>query len=133
MDKSFSIIFSSSPSSHPNREGEKREKQIESLAQELDLLSFQYDTYEYKDTVSNNEENLCTLQNLIATGQTKEILSWLSEIIEEENEYSSKAKELSDAIIRTSQSKTPSLDHMISLAKEREFISKKIITNEKEL
>ena len=58
-------------------------KEIEKLAVDLDNFSYEYDTYEYKDTVENREEQVEKITEDILNKKTEAIKDWLLEASEE--------------------------------------------------
>ena len=59
------------------------QKEIEKLAVDLDNFSYEYDTYEYKDTVENREEQVEKITEDILNKKTEAIKDWLLEASEE--------------------------------------------------
>ena len=58
-------------------------KKIEKLAADLDNFSYEYDTYEYKDTVENREEQVEKITEDILNKKTGCLKDWLVEVSEE--------------------------------------------------
>ncbi len=59
------------------------QKEIEKLAVDLDNFSYEYDTYEYKDTVENREEQVEKITEDILNQKTECLKDWLVEVSEE--------------------------------------------------
>ena len=59
------------------------QKEIEKLAVDLDNFSYEYDTYEYKDTVENREEQVEKITEDILNQKTGCLKDWLVEVSEE--------------------------------------------------
>ena len=59
------------------------QKEIEKLAVDLDNFSYEYDTYEYKDTVENREEQVEKIIEDILNKKTECLKDWLVEVSEE--------------------------------------------------
>ena len=59
------------------------QKEIEKLAADLDNFSYEYDTYEYKDTVENREEQVEKITEDILNQKTECLKDWLVEVSEE--------------------------------------------------
>ena len=58
-------------------------KEIEKLAIDLDNFSYEHDTYEYKDTVENRDEQVEKIKEDILNQKTGGLKEWLAEILEE--------------------------------------------------
>ena len=59
------------------------QQEIKKLAVDLDNFSFEYDTYEYKDTVENREEQVEKITEDILNKKTGCLKDWLVEVSEE--------------------------------------------------
>ena len=59
------------------------QQEIKKLAVDLDNFSYEYDTYEYKDTVENREEQVEKITEDILNKKTEAIKDWLLEVSEE--------------------------------------------------
>ena len=59
------------------------QKEIKKLAVDLDNFSYEYDTYEYKDTVENREEQVEKITEDILNKKTGCLKDWLVEVSEE--------------------------------------------------
>lgn len=59
------------------------QQEIRKLAVDLDNFSYEYDTYEYKDTVENREEQVEKLTEDILNKETAGLKDWLTEVTEE--------------------------------------------------
>ena len=59
------------------------QQEIKKLAVDLDNFSYEYDTYEYKDTVENREEQVEKITEDIQNKKTDSIKDWLLEVSEE--------------------------------------------------
>ena len=59
------------------------QQEIEKLAADLDNFSYEYDTYEYKDTVENREEQMEKITEDILNQKTGCLKDWLVEVSEE--------------------------------------------------
>ena len=59
------------------------QQEIEKLAVDLDNFSYEYDTYEYKDTVENREEQVEKITEDILNKKTECLKDWLVEVSEE--------------------------------------------------
>ncbi len=69
----------------------------QSLAEELNQFAYDYDLYEYRDSVEDPEAHIAMLKSDIESGDTKEIKEFLQGIVEEEDgmpEDIARAKEL---------------------------------------
>ena len=56
------------------------QQEIRKLAVDLDNFSYEYDTYEYKDTVENREEQVEKLTEDILNKETAGLKDWLTEV-----------------------------------------------------
>ena len=80
------------------KEGPEKDPVLK-LAAELDQFSYDYDTYEYWDSVENREEGTDQIVQSILKKDVQPILEWLADVIEEaDEEYAPKAKELSERL-----------------------------------
>lgn len=61
-------------------------KEIKQLAVELDQFAYDFDTYAYKDVLSDREQSVAALEKSIANGTTKHIKNWLQSITLAEND-----------------------------------------------
>ena len=59
------------------------QQEIKKLAVDLDNFSYEYDTYEYKDTVENREEQVEKITEDILNKKTECLKDWLVEVSEE--------------------------------------------------
>ena len=59
------------------------QQEIKKLAVDLDNFSYEYDIYEYKDTVENREEQVEKLTEDILNKDTAGLKDWLTEVSEE--------------------------------------------------
>ena len=59
------------------------QQEIRKLAVDLDNFSYEYDTYEYKDTVENREEQVEKITEDILNKDTAGLKDWLTEVAEE--------------------------------------------------
>lgn len=59
------------------------QQEIKKLAVDLDNFSYEYDTYEYKDTVENREEQVEKITEDILNQKTGYLKDWLVEVSEE--------------------------------------------------
>lgn len=59
------------------------QQEIKKLASDLDVFAYEYDTYEYKDTVESREEQVEKLTEDIQNKKTDSIKDWLLEVSEE--------------------------------------------------
>jgi len=57
-------------------------EEIKQLAVDLDKFSYEYDTYEYKDSIEDREEQIDKLTEDILTRKTDDIKKWLIEVSE---------------------------------------------------
>lgn len=57
-------------------------EEIKQLAVDLDKFSYEYDTYEYKDSIEDREEQIDKLTEDILTRKTSDIKKWLIEVSE---------------------------------------------------
>ena len=57
-------------------------EEIKQLAVDLDKFSYEYDTYEYKDSIEDREEQIDKLTEDILTRKTGDIKKWLIEVSE---------------------------------------------------
>lgn len=58
-------------------------QEIKKLAVDLDNFSYEYDTYEYKDSVENREEQVDKITEDILNKDTAGLKDWLTEVSEE--------------------------------------------------
>lgn len=70
--------------------------EIRSLAADIDRFSYDFDPYEYNDTVENSEQSISQISSEIASGDTDGIERFLEEIVEADElpENVDRAKEL---------------------------------------
>ena len=61
------------------------QQEIKKLAVDLDNFSYEYDIYEYKDTVENREEQVEKLTENILNKETAGLKDWLTEVAKESN------------------------------------------------
>ena len=69
----------------------------QSLAEQLNQFAYDYDLYEYRDSVEDPEAHIAMLKNDIENGTTEGITSYLQEIVDQEDglpEDLERAKEL---------------------------------------
>lgn len=67
------------------------------FAAELDQLFYDYDTYEYQDSVESREDGIDQIVQSVLKKDVKAISDWLADVIEEaDEEYAPKAKALSE-------------------------------------
>ncbi len=59
------------------------QQEIKKLATDLDNFAYEYDTYEYQDTIEDREGQVEKISEDILTGKTDDIKEWLTEIAEE--------------------------------------------------
>lgn len=59
------------------------QQEIKKLAVDLDNFSYEYDTYEYKDSVENREEQIEKITEDILNKDTAGLKDWLTEVSEE--------------------------------------------------
>ena len=59
------------------------QQEIKKLAVDLDNFSYEYDAYEYKDTVENREEQVEKITEDILNKKTESLKDWLVEVSEE--------------------------------------------------
>ena len=59
------------------------QQEIKKLAVDLDNFSYEYDTYEYKDSVENREEQVEKITEDILNKDTAGLKDWLTEVSEE--------------------------------------------------
>lgn len=71
---------------------------ITALATDLDRFAFNYDTYDYKDRVSDPQGNISDLVGDISSGNCSGIADWLRGIINDNTEYSQTAQSLLDRL-----------------------------------
>lgn len=67
---------------------------INELAEKLDEFAQDYDLYEYRDSVDDPISNIQSLKNDIETGNTKEIMEFLRDVIDDSNEFAERAAKL---------------------------------------
>lgn len=60
------------------------EKDCEDFAIELDQFAEDYDTYDYRDSVEDKEENVQAISSSVQQGDTAHLKEWLQSVIEEE-------------------------------------------------
>ena len=61
------------------------QQEIKKLAMDLDNFSYEYDTYEYKDTVENRDEQVEKITEDILHRETAGLKDWLTEVSKESN------------------------------------------------
>ena len=61
------------------------QQEIKKLAVDLDNFSYEYDTYEYKDTVENRDEQIEKITEDILHRETAGLKDWLTEVSKESN------------------------------------------------
>lgn len=61
------------------------QQEIKKLAVDLDIFSYEYDTYEYKDTVENRDEQVEKITEDILHRETAGLKDWLTEVSKESN------------------------------------------------
>lgn len=61
------------------------QQEIKKLAVDLDNFSYEYDTYEYKDTVENRDEQVEKITEDILHRETAGLKDWLTEVSKESN------------------------------------------------
>ena len=61
------------------------QQEIRKLAVDLDNFSYEYDTYEYKDTVENRDEQVEKITEDILHRETAGLKDWLTEVAKESN------------------------------------------------
>ena len=71
---------------------------ITALATDLDRFAFNYDTYDYKDRVSDPQGNISDLVGDISSGNCSGIVDWLRGIINDNTEYGQTAQSLLDRL-----------------------------------
>ena len=71
---------------------------ITALATDLDRFAFDYDTYDYKDRISDPIDNFNDLVGEISTGKCSGIADWLRDIVNDNTEYSHTAQSLFDRL-----------------------------------
>ena len=74
------------------------QEQIDVLANEIDDFSKRYDYYGYGDAIDDFDAYWEQLTTDIYNGDVQYLLDWLEPIVEEEDEYSTEAKELMEKI-----------------------------------
>lgn len=72
---------------------------ITALATDLDRFAFDYDTYDYKDRITDPKDNVNELVGAISIGKCSDIADWLRGIVNDNTEYSQTAQLLLDRII----------------------------------
>ena len=71
------------------------------IARELNAFLYNFDTYEYRDTVDNVDDNIAQIKRSLEEGQTKDIKEYLTDIVKEQshdNIYSLEAYRLLNKI-----------------------------------
>ena len=74
------------------------QEQIDVLANEIDDFSKRYDYYGYGDAIDDFDAYWKQLTTDIYSGDMQYLLDWLEPIVEEEDEYSTEAKELAEKL-----------------------------------
>ena len=74
------------------------QEQIDVLANEIDDFSKRYDYYGYGDAIDDFDAYWEQLTTDIYNGDVQYLLDWLEPIVEEEDEYSTEAKELAEKL-----------------------------------
>lgn len=72
--------------------------EVEVLATEIDQFTFDYDTYEYKDNVSDREYNVEIIKKDLLSGNTEHFNEYLKDVISENENMVDEAKALLDKI-----------------------------------
>ena len=81
------------------QEPEQKSDPIEQLAADIDQFSFDYDPYEYRDTVDDRETALRELTASLQDGDVQGVRKWLQDIAEDESgEWTAKAVALLDRL-----------------------------------
>lgn len=62
------------------------DKELHQLASDIDRFSLEYDTYEYRDSVEDREENVRQIYSDLTSGQADHIREWVAEIAADEND-----------------------------------------------
>lgn len=65
------------------REKEQTEDQVETLASQIDQFSYDYDTYQYQDTVEDREAQVAAITEDIRNGNTGHLRDFLNGVISE--------------------------------------------------
>lgn len=74
------------------------QERIDVLANEIDDFSKRYDYYGYGDAIDDFDAYWEQLTTDIYNGDVQYLLDWLEPIVEEEDEYSTEAKELAEKL-----------------------------------
>ena len=74
------------------------QENIDILANEIDDFSKRYDYYGYGDAIDDFDAYWEQLTTDIYNGDVQYLLDWLEPIVEEEDEYSTEAKELAEKL-----------------------------------
>ena len=74
------------------------QENIDILANEIDDFSKRYDYYGYGDAIDDFDAYWEQLTTDIYNGDVQYLLDWLEPIAEEEDEYSTEAKELAEKL-----------------------------------
>ena len=81
------------------QEPEQKPDPIEQLAADIDQFSFDYDPYEYRDTVDDRETSLRELTASLQDGDVQGVRKWLQDIAEDEpGEWTAEAAALLDRL-----------------------------------
>ena len=81
------------------REPEQKPGPIEQLAADIDQFAFDYDPYEYRDTVDDRETALRELTASLQNGDAQDVRKWLQDIAEDEpGEWTAEAAALLDRL-----------------------------------
>ena len=81
------------------REPEQKPGPIEQLADDIDQFAFDYDPYEYRDTVDDRETALRELTASLQNGDAQDVRKWLQDIAEDEpGEWTAEAAALLDRL-----------------------------------
>ena len=81
------------------QEPEQKPDPIEQLAADIDQFSFDYDSYEYRDTVDDRETALRELTASLQDGDAQGVRKWLQDIAEDEpGEWTAEAVALLDRL-----------------------------------
>jgi len=74
------------------------QERIDVLANEIDDFSKRYDYYGYGDAIDDFDAYWEQLTTDIYNGDVQYLLDWLEPIVEEDDEYSTEAKELAEKL-----------------------------------
>lgn len=111
LEERHSILFGSE---------QERSSALRKLAEELDEFGEDFDYYDYHDGIEDREEHIESLIATFSEGKVDEIVSYLRDVAEENEEFSDRALNLTSRIQGlVATERKPALDSKINDAAER--------------